>query len=123
MRLDISRGAIVQVDGRLFKITDDSITFGQVEARDVELGKRVRLAVASLRVPEQDLTPVAPALSSLDSAEVEEARRRLSVIGPLLDLPRARGAAIKAAMHELGVGKTTLYRWMNQFANDGRLTS
>jgi putative transposase len=123
VKLDISRGAIVQAGGRLFKIIDDTLAFGQVEARDIELGRLERLSITSLEPPVDEVKPTAPDLSTLDSADVEEARRRLDVIGPLLKLPRRRKSDIEDAMAALEVGKTTLYRWMNDYAHDGRLTS
>jgi putative transposase len=123
-RLDIGRGAIVEVGGRLFKVTDDSIAFGQVEARDLEFGRIERLAIGDIRRPnddEEERSP--PALPILDSAEIEEARRRLAVIGPLVEHRRHSNSEVQAAAAALGISKTTLYRWMNQYATDGRLTS
>ncbi len=124
MKLDLSRGAIVTAHGRRYQITDNALGFDRVEARDAETGVLERLAVADIHDPAEDVVlPVVPDLSELDTEDIEEARRRVSVIRPLLELPRRRAADIREAMARLHVGKTTLYRWMNKFAIDGRLTS
>jgi putative transposase len=59
----------------------------------------------------------------MDPPGIEEARRRLAVIGPLLRMPRRSMADIRAASAALGVGKSTLYRWLHRYEADGKLTS
>jgi putative transposase len=123
VKLDLSRGAIVAAQGRRYQITDNALGFDRVEARDAETGALERLAVVDIQEPEESALTVAPDPSAPDTKDIEEARRRMSVIRPLLELPRRRAADIRAAMAILQVGKTTLYRWMNRLALDGRLTS
>lgn len=110
--------------GRLFSITDAALSFDRVEARDLETGALERLPTASLEKPES-ASPAAqaPDLAVLESEEIEEARRRLGVIRPLLEKERRTAADIAGACRKLGVRKTTIYRWMNAFATDGRLSS
>ena len=59
----------------------------------------------------------------MDPPGIEEARRRLAVIEPLLRMPRRSMADIRAACATLGVGKSTFYRWLNRYGADGRLTA
>jgi putative transposase len=125
VNLDLSRGSIVGANGRRFTITDSAKAFDHVEARDVETGRLERLNITDISEPAEEAdTLAAPALPTIETEEAEEARRRAHVIRRLLDLPRRRRADIQSAMDELQVGKTTVYRWMRQFAFGGRrLTS
>lgn len=114
---------MVSCGGRLFSITDATLSFDRIEARDLETGNIERLAIDSLEKPDTGPPPQAPDLTLLDSDDVDEARRRLSVIQPLVERERRTAAEISEACRKLNVGKTTVYRWMNAYATDGRLSS
>jgi putative transposase len=123
-RLDTSPGAAVEANGRRYVVVDDKISLTEIQARDAETGRYETIRVTDLREPVEELeSTVAPPLSLLDSEDAEEGRRRAVVIRRLLALDRRTRRDIEAAMEELGVRKTTIYRWINAYALDGRLTS
>lgn len=123
-KLDLSRDAIVSCGGRLFCITDPTLSFERIEARDLETGSYERLAIAQLAEPQAaEPAPQPPDLAVLESEDIQEARHRLSVIQPLAQKDRIGAADIADACRKLRRGKTTIYRWLNIYRTDGRLTS
>ena len=65
----------------------------------------------------------APELSSVSTAQWEEARRVLPVIRGLADNPTRTRADVKAAGAVLGYGTTRVYRLLRRYLADPRLTS
>src|SRR5450631_293311 len=100
------------------------ISFEAVVARDVETGELERLAIADLRpvsAPEPSVLP--PDLAKLDDRDWAEARRRLELIGPVLEKARLPRSIMAERAREGGVEVTTLYRWARAFRATGLLSS
>jgi putative transposase len=68
-------------------------------------------------------TPFQPELVALDDHDWAEARRRLELIGPLLDRARCPRAVIVERARSAGLDPSTLYRWARAYRASGLLSS
>lgn len=122
--LPISEGAQVASGGRRFVVMQ-LIGFDMVVARDVETNDLVRLPVVDLD-PVSVVPPVAPLqpdLAKLPDRDWAEARRRLELIGPLIDGARSPRAVIIERARAAGLDPSTLYRWARGYRASGLLSS
>jgi len=117
-------GAEVESGGRRFVIMQ-LLGFGFVAARDVETHELRRLAVVDLNpvVASSSAAPVQPDLAELDDLDWAEARRRLELIGPLLDGARCPRTVIVERAWGAGLDASTLYRWARAYRAAGLLSS
>jgi len=67
--------------------------------------------------------PIVPELSSITEEQWEEARRRLKVIQPLVQMPRRSRADVVAAAVGLGLAAAQMYRLLARYQADPRLTA
>lgn len=58
---------------------------------------------------------------SEDDEDRAEAKRRLEIIKPILDLPRGRTKVVEAAAQAVGVDVSTIFRWMKHYSEGGQL--
>lgn len=122
--LDLGVGAEVAWNGRRFVITNDAVSFGEVDARDTATGRFERLPVAELTEPHEDVATVgASDLASIESHRFEEARRRQVVLEKLAALPDRSVDDVRRAAGEYGVNLSTMYRWLRLYRLDDRLTT
>jgi putative transposase len=117
-------GAEVDSGGRRFVIMQ-LLGFDLVVARDVETQELRRLAVVDLNPvgTPSSTTAVQPDLAGLDERDWAEARRRLELIGPLLDGARCPRAAIVERARGAELDASTLYRWARAYRASGLLSS
>jgi putative transposase len=121
--LAIKPGSEVDYGERRFAIMQ-VISFEAVVARDVETGELERLPIAALRPISSALPSVLPPdLAELDDRDWVEARRRLDLIGPILEKARLPRSVMAERAREGGVEVTTLYRWARAFRTTGLLSS
>jgi putative transposase len=123
--LDCSRGAIVEFDGRRFRVTNDAVSFSEVQARDLESGRTQLLRIADLQLPSEERPAVddAPDLTTVDEPVFREAVRRKAVIDQFLELPRRTRDDAKRAAIDLGTSTATFYRWLRAYREDDRATT
>ncbi len=122
--IDISNGATVQFAGACYVITNAAIGFHEIEGRETSTGEYRRLPISELRVPDDEVTGVVVSdLAALDDDKLIEARRRKTAIDKLLAMPKSTVSDVRSCALELGVGMSTLYKWISNYRNDGRLTS
>jgi putative transposase len=109
--LAIKPGSEVDYGERRYVIMQ-IISFEAVVARDVETGELERLPISDLQ-PIRSAAPsvLSPELAELDDRDWAEARRRLDLIGPVLDKARLPRSVMAERAREGGVEVTTLYRW------------
>jgi putative transposase len=121
--LAIKPGSEVDYGERRFVIMQ-VISFEVVVARDVETGELERLPISGLQ-PILSAAPSAlpPDLSVLDDRDWAEARRRLDLIGPVLEKARLPRSVMAERARAGGVEVTTLYRWARAFRATGLLSS
>jgi putative transposase len=121
--LAIKPGSEVDYGERRFVIMQ-VISFEVVVARDVETGELERLPISGLQ-PILSAAPSAlpPDLSVLDDRDRAEARRRLDLIGPVLEKARLPRSVMAERARAGGVEVTTLYRWARAFRATGLLSS
>ena len=62
-------------------------------------------------------------LDAVHDKDLDEARRRLEAITPLLKLSKRTSNDVQARGAELNLGKSTLYRWIKEYEISKRLTS
>jgi putative transposase len=107
--LALKPGSEVDYGERRFAIMQ-VISFETVVARDVETGELERLPIAGLRsisAAEPSVPP--PDLTDLDDRDLNEARRRLDLIKPVLDAARLPRSVVSERARDGGVEVTTLY--------------
>lgn len=117
-------GAEVESGGRRFVIVQ-LLGFDFVVARDDETKELRRLAVVDLNPVAAPLSaaPVQPDLAELDDHDWAEARRRLDLIGPLIDGARCPRVVIVERAWGAGLDASTLYRWARAYRASGLLSS
>src|SRR5450755_971165 len=121
--LAIKAGSEVDYGERRFVIMQ-VISFEAVVARDVETGELERLPISDLRpIPSPAPSVLPPDLAKLDDRDWAEARRRLELIGPVLEKARLPRSIMAERAREGGVEVTTLYRWARAFRATGLLSS
>lgn len=119
-------GDVVGSEGRTYRIKEQ-VSSDSVLATDVETNapKVLKAETLTAAPTPEDAAPAsdAPALEDYTDEEWAEARRRLSIITPLLMLGRRSRAAVGAAAKKHDVGITTLYRWINAYESSEQLTA
>lgn len=119
-------GDLVGSEGRTYRIKEQ-VSSDSVLATDVETDapKILKAETLTAAPTPEDAAPAsdAPALEDYSDEEWAEARRRLSIITPLLMLGRRSRAAVGAAAKKHDVGITTLYRWINAYESSEQLTA
>jgi putative transposase len=121
--LAIKPGGEVDYGERRFVIMQ-VLSFETVVARDVETSELERLPIAGLRATSSaEASVLPPDLAELDDRDWAEARRRLELIGPVLEKARLPRSVMAARAREGGVEVTTLYRWARAFRATGLLSS
>jgi putative transposase len=119
-------GDLVGSEGRTYRIKEQ-VSLDSVLATDLETNapKVLKAETLTAAPTPKDAAPAsdAPALEDYTDEEWAEARRRLSIITPLLMLGRRSRAAVGAAARKHDVGITTLYRWINAYESSEQLTA
>lgn len=119
-------GDLVGSEGRTYRIKEQ-VSSDSVLATDVETdAPKVLKAETLTAAPTPEEAAAAsdvPALEDYSDEEWAEARRRLSIITPLLMLGRRSRTAVGAAAKKHDVGITTLYRWINAYESSEQLTA
>lgn len=132
--LDISRGALVESHGRLFRITNDALGFEQVQALDLTTGRRELLAIRDLRQPSNAESQIdgdargsgtqeAEDLALFDEPRFAEAANRKNVIDAFLATPKRTREEAKKCAAELGISVTSFYRWIESYRIDDRTST
>ena len=125
MKLAIERGTEFEADGKRYVVAQ-VLDFEAVLAQDTDTGRVDRIAIADMRKPiprTEESHAQLPDLAALDGEDWDEARRRQKVIQGLIEMPRRPRADVERAAVELGVDAATVYRWMQTYRNDARLSS
>lgn len=132
--LDISRGALVEANGRRFRITNDALGFTEVQALDLATGRRELLAIKDLREP-SDGASLADGgtdesnrsepedLAVFDEPRFAEAVNRQSAIDAFLALPKRTREDAKRFASDLGTSVTSFYRWIELYRIDDRAST
>lgn len=127
--ISITRGAIVGYDNRRFQITH-TLDLQSVLAKDEETGATERLDIKSLTLPPKVQADQNDAVESGETELVlateecwQEARRRFSVIGPLLAVTRRTKVMVAEAARQINVHGVTVYRWIKLYEQTGRLSA
>jgi len=119
--LSLTPGSEVMSAGKRY-IIQSAIGFDAVIAIDVGGTAEVRLAIKDLSVPQSSPHSL-PDLASIDSAKWDIANKRRDLILPLVDVHRVPKATMDHVASELGVHRTTVGRWLENFRISGELTS
>jgi putative transposase len=121
--LSLDRGAHVSLRGKHARITSVA-SASEVLVKIVSSGRIQKAHVSDLQ--QYDPGGVAAResgdLADIDPARYAQAEERLKQLRPLL-VGRRTKALVEARAKELGVGRTTLYRWLREFADGSELTS
>lgn len=123
-RLPVRDGVeVVWSDRRI--VIRQVLGFDTVVAEDAATGQLERLAIAELGpfpVPDSPAGPVLD-LTELDDRDWEEARRRLELVGPLIDGTPCPRAVVLERARAANCDVTTLYRWAKLYRASGLLSS
>ena len=124
--ISLRPGDLVGSEGRSYRIKEQ-VSIDSVLTTDVETNAPKVLKVDTLTaapMPEDAAPPSGtPALEDYSDEAWTEARRRLAIIRPLLQLGTRSRAAVAAAAKQHDVGITTLYRWINAYESSEQLTA
>lgn len=123
MRSDLSLepGTPITSNGRDFVIIQ-TLNFEQVLAQDIATGKPETLALIDIAPPEGE-GQTAPDLSTVLGDEWDIANRRFAIIKPLLEQARAGRRDVERIAAESEKHPTTIYRWLRQFRETGKVSS
>ena len=125
--LDCSRGALVEANGRRFRITNDALGFEEVQALDLSTGRYEIVKISDLCVPgASDLAEAedkTPDLSAIEEPLFAEALRRKELIDHYLQLPKRTREHAKHSAAELGMSVASFYRLLSIYQADDRTSS
>ncbi len=122
--MDLRVGADVELKGQRGRITN-IVGLSEVLVRESPSGRVVRAAVSTLKpyVAKRAVTGKTRDLEGIDDEEWREAERKLAIIRPLLeDRARTRNK-VELRAKECGLHVNTLYEWIADYNNTGRLSS
>ena len=125
VHLSIQKGSVIEIDGREYRVTR-LVDIDKVLAKEKGSDLPVILSLSALDKPKSPLAENRPEFDLEDASpeDWEEAERRLRALEPLL-APRGRreDKDYQAAAEVAGVGKSTIYRWLEAYKSSGLLTS
>ncbi|TAN58298.1 MAG: helix-turn-helix domain-containing protein, partial [Rhodospirillales bacterium] len=99
-----------------------AVDAAQVLVKDIGTGENEVVHVANLKTVDDAEHKPSPPLEAIHPDDLAEARRRLGIIRPLLELGRGKKERIKKAAEEFNVGEATLYRWINMYREREQLS-
>lgn len=124
--ISLRPGDLVGAEGRSFRIKEQ-VSVDSVLVTDVATNAPKVLRVEALTaapMPENAAPPPgAPALEDYSEEAWAEARRRLAIITPLLQIPKRSRPAVAATAKQHDLGTATLYRWINAYESSELLTA
>lgn len=100
-----------------------AVSAGEVLIQYVDTKDIVPVRSSALKARESDAPLPHRTLDAIHDKDLEEARQRLEAIEPLLSLPKRTANDVINRAKELGIGKSTLYRWIKEYKSTKRLTS
>lgn len=115
-RLVIEPGALVQFDGKVFRIAH-VLDFESAVGVEVESGRSTPIRIDDMSPVD---TPTPDGHAACDLAEINDgdwkiAAERYAAIKPLLGKDFVAGAEMAARAKEVGASKATLYRWLQRY--------
>jgi putative transposase len=119
----ISPDAVVESNGKRYTITH-VLDLEAVLCKEEGTETQVRLYIKDLTpvISAQDENSVDADLTSISDADWAEAKRRYDIIRPLLSMRRTTEGVAEQA-RAAGVHLSTIYRWIDTYQRDGRLSS
>lgn len=122
--ISLKTGAVVCFEGKQYVITTP-LDLDSVLGKDIETGEPRRLPIKNLMPP--DVTNPEKT-TSLDLALVtdkdwEEANKRFEIIRPLINNSHRSISMIEERAKEAGVKRATIYRWIEAYENNPRISS
>ena len=125
-KLDLNPGALVSLDGAVFRISE-ILDYDTAVGVEVESGRSRSLRISELKpLPDADGKLQATASTDLELIADEYwkiAQQRYEAIKPLLEEGRGRHPYIAERAKEVGLDPTTLYRWLRRFNSLGVVTA
>ncbi|WP_337996934.1 Mu transposase C-terminal domain-containing protein [Oleispirillum naphthae] len=118
------KGTSCRVAGRACTIRQ-VVAADRVLVRFKDTGDIEEVSVAALcPLDDESVAEACRPVDALTQAEFEEAQRRRDVVKELIPLSgRARGSRIREIVEEIGVSKSTLYRWLRAADEGGTLSA
>ncbi|MDQ2069817.1 Mu transposase C-terminal domain-containing protein [Natronospira bacteriovora] len=117
----VAKGAVVNSGGRRYCIRG-FVDTTRVRVLDLDSQTESELRIADL-TESTCFSPGAPDLDEMPEKQWQEALRRYEVIRPLLDKPDRTAADVAEVADREAVSSTTLYGWMQKFAEHGVVTA
>ncbi|MBK4723075.1 DDE-type integrase/transposase/recombinase [Azospirillum sp. YIM DDC1] len=101
-----------------------AVTPTSVLIEDTTTGETDVVNVTGLQLPEPKEVEAARRSSPRpkDEQSLAEAKRRMEIIKPLLDVPEGRTEAVEAAAKSAGISTATLFRWIKLYRDGGQLS-
>ncbi|MFT3812966.1 MAG: DDE-type integrase/transposase/recombinase [Acidovorax sp.] len=114
-RIEVRSGALVRHSDGIFRIAE-ILDFNTVTATSIQTGRTHVLLINELQYVDQDPRPLADIdINAIAEADWRVAQTRFAAIEPLLKTKNPTRAAVEARAEELGIGTSTLYRWMSRY--------
>lgn len=117
----IAKGAVVEAGGRRYCIRG-FVDTSRVRALDLDTQTECEVRIADL-TESSAFSPGAPDLDEMPERQWREALERYEIIRPLLDKPDRTVADVAVVAEREAVSKTTLYRWIRSFTEQGVVTA
>jgi putative transposase len=121
--VNIAVGAAVECDGKRLTITH-LLDLDTVLAQEEGSETTTRLHVKDLAPPAHQQNDNEPEtdLTTVSDDDWQEAKRRLQIIRPLLGTRRKKESVTEQA-RSAGVHYVTIYRWIDAYEREGRLSA
>lgn len=119
--LSYSPGSEAQLNGQACTVMRP-VDITRVLVRFRDSGETTVTEVSNLQAHKSETGSKTKVLDSIPEADLKIAQERFDAIKPLLDLVDKKGNILAKRAKEVGTGKRTLERWINQYSNRNLLS-